>query len=198
MPARSTAAGTVLMFVAFIGGAGETSAHNHYALTEDHETNSWRRAAGRPVPTVHGGSKALIWSCHERVGIGNNLGAFTHAMREALEGDRALVITSLILHKFCEMVGCHWRLLGDYRRRPGDHFVNHLNQGSDEGNDRPNGLLSDPMAAYYNISGCSVAPPGVRLDYWWRKNCLYSRLIRSLVIGGPGGRIQKEKAWLRK
>ncbi len=93
-------AGAVLTLLAL---HARVLAHNHYALVEDHETNAWRRAAtGRPVPTVKGGSKALIWSCHERVGIGNNLGAFTHAMREALEGDRVLVITSLILHKFCE------------------------------------------------------------------------------------------------
>jgi hypothetical protein len=72
-------------------------------IPPDHETTAWRRAAGRPEPSLR---KAVVWTRHEQVGIGNTLGGFARVMLDALAEDRAVVIHSIILQKFCEIVQC--------------------------------------------------------------------------------------------
>ena len=34
-------------------------------------------------------------------------------------------------------------------------------------------------------------------DDTWTHRCLYGRLVRAMLVGGPEGRLQREKAWLR-
>ena len=131
--------------------------HNAYHLEDTHPTNDWRRFLGRPIP---GFEDVLLWTCHERVGIGNNLGAFTHAMKDALSADSKLVIQSIILQKHCEMLGCAWNLLpGTEGYVKAKHTklakVEHLNQGPDIKGP------TDLLIPYYNASGC-LKPPHVR------------------------------------
>ena len=72
-------------------------------LADDHESFAWRRAAGAPKCNLH---RVLIWTRHEQVGIGNTLGGYATSMFSALAENRTLVIRSIILQKFCDIVQC--------------------------------------------------------------------------------------------
>ena len=74
-----------------------------FMLDDDHETYRWRTLAGRPDPDIR---KVVIWTRHKGIGIGNALGGFARIMQDALMEDRVIVIRSIILRKFCEILSC--------------------------------------------------------------------------------------------
>jgi len=65
-------------------------------------------------------------------------------------------------------------------------------------------VVSQPFAARARegrVAAAGRAPKPARplhhRDPNWPRRCLYSRLVRSLIVGGPGGRLEEEKEWLR-
>jgi hypothetical protein len=73
------------------------------------------------------------------------------------------------------------------------HFqtvLNNINQRGD-----PNLLLP-----YYNATGCLNFPLNFPPDPFdrqkWPNLCMFSKIVRSLVVGGPTGRLQRERGWL--
>jgi hypothetical protein len=87
-----------------------TAKEASFLLAEDHVSLDWRKAAGRPEPSM---KKVVVWTRHEQVGIGNAFGGFARVMQDALEEDRTLVIYSLIFEKFCAVVPCAMRKIPD-------------------------------------------------------------------------------------
>jgi hypothetical protein len=57
----------------------------------------------------------------------------------------------------------------------------------------------DHVEPFYNSTGCVVPPKGhPKEDELWPKRCIYSKIVRSLVTGGPGGRLTQDSAWLQQ
>jgi hypothetical protein len=75
-------------------------------LPDDDVTNKWRLDAGHPIEKFIDQKSKVVWTLHERVGIGNTLGGFNQALQTSMVEERALVIHSRILSKFCDMVHC--------------------------------------------------------------------------------------------
>ena len=139
-----------------------------------------------------------------QVGIGNTFGGYTSALQQALRENRTLVVTSRILQKFCVLVPCALEPLdaedGHFKpkkdadvKRNTDYFfkVDGYPRGAD-------GLALEP---FYDLAGCKLPnPAGEWDDLGWRHRCLYSRLIRSLIVGGDSksGKLMQEKEWLRR
>jgi hypothetical protein len=139
-----------------------------------------------------------------QVGIGNTFGGYTSALQQALRENRTLVVTSRILQKFCVLVPCALEPLDDEDghfkpkkeadvKRNTDYFfkVDGYPRGAD-------GLALEP---FYDLAGCKLPnPAGEWDDPGWRHRCLYSRLIRSLIVGGDSksGKLMQEKEWLRR
>lgn len=56
-----------------------------------------------------------------------------------------------------------------------------------------------PLPSLYNASGCASPLMGQpALDDQWPARCVFTKAIRSLIVGGPDGRLHKEKFWLRR
>jgi len=131
------------------------------------------------------------------VGIGNALGGLARVMEDALEENRTLVITSLILQKFCDIVTCGMVPYPDergYEHKPGidqtraSHFqISVMGPG-------PPGLQK-----WYKAAGCDGPSPLASSEEGreWGRMCFYSQLVRSFVTG-PGERLKSEKEWLRQ
>jgi len=190
-----------------------------FVLSDDHASFQWRKDAGHKKPDID--EKAILWTRHEQVGIGNSLGGFSSVMLEALVEDRELVIHSVILEKFCEIVSCALRRLPD---NPGygppkerfqdgtvtkaDHFF-YFVTGVPE-----HGILIG-LRDYYDAAGCSgpgpTGPDSVevpekntlrnrmasRAEELWPTKCMYTKLLHSL-IRGPGVRFRSEVDWLHQ
>ena len=123
------------------------------ALDLDHESFSWRRAANRQEP---GHSRLLIWTRHKAIGIGNALGGYSRVMQDALMEDRTLLVRSIILRKFCEILKCRLHQLeSDWKPPPGadlvqaKHFQIHID-GAEPGDDL------EAMAPFYEPAGCGL------------------------------------------
>jgi hypothetical protein len=202
-----TAAGLTVPVVA--AGRPQVS----FVLTEEHDSVKWRHTAHKPAPPLE--ERGALWTRHDVVGIGNALGSFSNAVRFALAEDRALVLRSRILQKFCEMVLCNMRPLpGDnvasknmvaLAEKSGDwqKLLNNQNE-----RDKPNfervvtarDRTPSPLDVYYNASGCAQPPAGYPREdaHKWPNLCLYSKNVRSLVVGGPSGRLARERSWLEQ
>lgn len=74
-----------------------------FVLNSESATYSWRHLAERPTPSF---GRVLTWTKHDQVGIGNALGGYASALLEAIEQDRVLVMYSIIMLKFCEVLPC--------------------------------------------------------------------------------------------
>lgn len=173
----------------------------YYALTINHETERWRINAGRPLPNITHPTRTIIWTRHEQVGIGNTLGGFDKVLLDSLSENRTLIIHSVILEKFCELVKCSLRKLERYRKQEGDNVtqVGHFQVDLRPPNVRQHG--PDPLQVFYESAGCDTSLPSGRINtnrYYWPKMCLYSKVLETLIVGGPTGRLQKEKHWLSK
>ena len=116
-------------------------------------------------------------------------------MEDALDENRTLVITSLILQKFCEVVACSMTQLPGAGYEPlrgvdqtrASHFQISVA-----------GAESKYLKKWYKASGCGGPPPPSNAgDTGWGRKCFYSQLVRSFVTG-PGLRLQAEKEWLRQ
>jgi hypothetical protein len=60
-----------------------------WVLAPNHESFKWRQEAGRPAPTM---KKVVLWTRHDKIGIGNALGGFARVFHDALMEDRTLVV----------------------------------------------------------------------------------------------------------
>ena len=81
--------------------------HQSFVLDNDFDLHTWRRLAGKSEePQIN---KRVVWTLHDLVGIGNALGGFSRALQDSLAEDRLLIINSIILQKFCHIVGCPLR-----------------------------------------------------------------------------------------
>lgn len=158
-----------------------------------------KRVSGGALP-VHSSSCELFfffWLAPPplQVGIGNALGGFARVMEDALNENRTLVVTSLILQKFCEVVACGLVQLpgSGYEPRRGvdqtraSHFQISVA-----------GPESTYLKKWYRAAGCGGPPPLPHYgDAEWGRKCFYSTLVRSLVTG-PGVRLAAEQGWLRQ
>ena len=82
-----------------------------WVLDHDHASYKWRAAAGRDVPFPSSGDyddmkRVILWTRHKSIGIGNALSGYARVMMDALLENRTMVIRSVILRKFCEVVQC--------------------------------------------------------------------------------------------
>ena len=114
------------------------------------------------------------------------------------------MVTSRILQKFCVLVPC--------ALVPLDHEDGRFNPPKDANVKRntdyffkvdgyPKGADGVAMEPFYHQAGCKLpSPAGEWDDLGWRHRCLYSRLIRSLILGGDSksGKLVKEKEWLQR
>lgn len=50
-------------------------------LSETHASRQWRRMLGRPPTSLR---RAVVWTRHDKVGIGNGLSGYGSVMRDAL------------------------------------------------------------------------------------------------------------------
>lgn len=86
-----------------MGATGEIS----WALDADHESYAWRAAAGRPIATDDARmSRVVVWTRHKSIGIGNALSGYARVLMDALIENRTMVVRSVILRKFCEVLQC--------------------------------------------------------------------------------------------
>jgi len=92
-------------------------AQAYFALADDHPAERWRQAAGRPPATLQ---RTLVWVRHDNFGIGNTLHGFASAMLDAFVEDRSMVINSVVVQKFCEVLACSIRQL---QRPDGERYV---------------------------------------------------------------------------
>ena len=92
------------------GASGEVS----WALDADHESYAWRAAAGRSIPTDDAHmSRVIVWTRHKSIGIGNALSGYARVMMDALMEDRTMVLRSVIVRKFCDVLQCRMHELPD-------------------------------------------------------------------------------------
>lgn len=125
-------------------------------------------------------------------------------MQLALRENRTLVVTSRILQKFCVLVPCALEPVhGEDGHFKPDKGID-LKRNSDyffKVDGYPKGADAAAQEPFYALAGCELPnPAGEWDDKGWRHRCLYSRLIRSLIVGGSsgGGKLQVEKEWLRQ
>jgi len=79
-----------------------------WVLDHEHESYKWRAAAGREVPSASSDDmkRVILWTRHKGIGIGNALSGYSRVMMDALLEDRTMVIRSVIMRKFCEVLQC--------------------------------------------------------------------------------------------
>ena len=176
---------------------------DEFVLFDDHVVNIWRKELGLVDP---GMKKVAHWVRNEQIGIGNTLGGFAAVTISGLIENRTVVYNSRMLEKFCALVSCKLKKLpgGSYAPHKGTDvtIAGHSGIRVSGGPEMKPEMAS--LAPFYHQAGCSLGETLLanfdsskdKVDEWPRR-CLYSQLLRSLIVG-KGGRLSAESDWLQE
>jgi len=143
--------------------------------------------------------KVVVWTRHDNFGIGNTLHGYCSSIQDALLEDRLFIVNSVVIEKFCAIVSCRLLKLPapGYKKGPSDDMT--IARAFQYSFDSRKKDKIDPFDPFYNISGC-LQPPRTNIEdlMQWPRFCIYSKLVRNLVRGGMGGRLEESKKWLKQ